>query len=337
MLRKTLKLTAIIPIYNSAHTISETLEHLYSAISESGIEEYEVVIVNDGSTDDLLEVLGKNMYLNLKLINRENSGRLITRIVGLQAAKFESVLLIDSRVHLQRYSLVHLLNAYSKKDLTGNFVSGPTRYAPNLNLIGIFWESISRLAWWRFFLPQRTFQLSDQNFNHYPKGTTCLFGPRSILLDEMQAVAENQVLNDHDVNDDTLVLRRIAGRHNFYIDKDFDAIYFPRTSAVSFLKHAFHRGKMFVSGYLMNVSRGFVAISLAVIPVVVLLAAITILIAPLTLILILVTYVFSILFLGLFRNLPIRNILTLILWGIPFLITYCGGIFVGLKRRYINE
>lgn len=337
MLRKTFKLSAIIPIYNSAHTISETLDHLYLAISECGIVEYEVVIVNDGSTDDLLEVLGKNKYLNLKLINRENSGRLMTRIVGLQAAQFESVLLIDSRVHLQKYSLAHLFNAYSQNDLTGIFVSGPTRYAPNLNLIGIFWESISRLVWWRFFLPQRTFQLSDTNFNHYPKGTTCLFGPRSVLLDEMISVAENQVLNDHDVNDDTLVLRSIAGTHAFYIDKDFDAIYFPRTSVISFLKHAFHRGKMFVSGYLVNVSKEFVAISLAVIPMIVLLTAITILIAPVTLILILVIYVILISFLGSFRNLPIRNVLTLILWGIPFLLTYCGGILVGMKRRYINE
>jgi 4-hydroxybenzoate polyprenyltransferase len=94
---------------------------------------------------------------------------------------------------------------------------------------------------------------------------------------------------------------------------------------------------MFVSGYLMNMSKGFVAISLAVIPLMVLLAVITMLISPVTLILILATYVFLISFLGLFRNLPIRNILTLLVWGIPFLFAYCGGIFEGMKRKYVNE
>ena len=86
-------------------------------------------------------------------------------------------------------------------------------------------------------------------------------------IQNLNIICENQFLSEKDINDDTIVLRGIAGKYIFHIDKDFDAIYFPRTSFVSFLKHAFHRGKMFVSGYLMNLSRVSLGIGVLAIPV----------------------------------------------------------------------
>ncbi len=51
-----MKLSVVIPAYNEAESISETLEKLYAKLVESNIP-HEIVVVNDNSKDNTLEVL----------------------------------------------------------------------------------------------------------------------------------------------------------------------------------------------------------------------------------------------------------------------------------------
>jgi hypothetical protein len=141
----------------------------------------------------------------------------------------------------------------------------------------------------------------------------------------------------HDINDDTLVLREVAREHNFYIDKDFDAIYFPRTALLPFLKHAFHRGKMFVSGFLQDKSRRLTGLILISISIVAILMLNLFLVSPLSILFALVLYIFAVSFWGYVRNLPFRNVLSLLLFGPPFFTYFFGGFCTGLKRKLTHE
>lgn len=87
-------LSIVIPYYNLAKTLPETIE----SIKESEYKKFEIIIVNDGSTDkESIDIL-KN-YENdekIRVLNIENKGLANARNVGAEAAKGEFVAFIDA-------------------------------------------------------------------------------------------------------------------------------------------------------------------------------------------------------------------------------------------------
>ena len=68
-------LSIIIPCFNSEFTLKSTLE----SVINQDFQDYEVIIVNDGSKDgsqQLIEEYRSNSKYPITLINQENSGNL---------------------------------------------------------------------------------------------------------------------------------------------------------------------------------------------------------------------------------------------------------------------
>ena len=64
-------ISVVIPLYNKAHTIADTL---HSVMSQTHTD-FEVIIVNDGSTDNGVEVIKQNFNdPRIRIINQENQG-----------------------------------------------------------------------------------------------------------------------------------------------------------------------------------------------------------------------------------------------------------------------
>lgn len=61
-------ISCIIPVYNQAQYIDETIQSILSQTYQN----FEIIIVNDGSTDNLLEVLNKYTDTRIKIINQSN-------------------------------------------------------------------------------------------------------------------------------------------------------------------------------------------------------------------------------------------------------------------------
>lgn len=82
----------VIPLYNKAHTIERTL----STVLNQSFGEFEVVIVNDGSTDNSEEVI-RNFTSDsrIKIINQENQGVSAARNKGVSLSSFEYVAFLD--------------------------------------------------------------------------------------------------------------------------------------------------------------------------------------------------------------------------------------------------
>ena len=82
----------VIPLYNKAHTIERTL----STVLNQSFKEFEVVIVNDGSTDNSEEVI-RNFTSDsrIKIINQENQGVSAARNKGVSLSSFEYVAFLD--------------------------------------------------------------------------------------------------------------------------------------------------------------------------------------------------------------------------------------------------
>lgn len=87
-------ISVIIPVYNCEKYIFGMLESLW----KQTYHDFEVICVNDGSTDNTLEILNKQQenHSELRIITIENSGPSVARNIGVQEAKGEYICFIDA-------------------------------------------------------------------------------------------------------------------------------------------------------------------------------------------------------------------------------------------------
>lgn len=99
----------IIPVYNVENYLKECLE---SVLNQS-FKNYEIVLIDDGSTDSSLNIC--NYYSKLddrvKVVSKKNEGLAETRNRGLEDAKGEYIIFLDSDDHLENTGKV-LLDLY---------------------------------------------------------------------------------------------------------------------------------------------------------------------------------------------------------------------------------
>ena len=83
-------MSVVIPCYNQAHFLSEAIE---SVLAQS-YPNFEVVVVDDGSTDDTSEVARR--YSKVQCIRQENQGLSAARNTGLGHSRGEYVVFLDA-------------------------------------------------------------------------------------------------------------------------------------------------------------------------------------------------------------------------------------------------
>ena len=88
------KVSIIIPVYNRAELVKNAIK---SALNQS-YPNIEIVVVNDGSTDNTLNVLEEfaSVYSNIKVITQQNRGVTVARQTGLYNATGDFVVFLDS-------------------------------------------------------------------------------------------------------------------------------------------------------------------------------------------------------------------------------------------------
>ena len=109
-----MKLSVIVPAYNVQDYISNTIESLLN--QEFNENDYEIIVVNDGSTDKTLNEI-KRFESNpiVKIINKKNGGVSSARNIGLKKAKGDFVMFVDGDDQLIPNSIKSVLD-YSFKN-----------------------------------------------------------------------------------------------------------------------------------------------------------------------------------------------------------------------------
>jgi GT2 family glycosyltransferase len=96
-IRKTISI--IIPNYNGRHLLKEYLPYTLAAIKNTGVN-YEIIIVDDGSTDDSVKFIKSDYPGVILIINPENKGFSYSCNRGIEVARYELILLLNSDVKL---------------------------------------------------------------------------------------------------------------------------------------------------------------------------------------------------------------------------------------------
>lgn len=90
-----IQVSIIIPSYNSAHFLHAAIN---SVLANSLMPEYyEIIIIDDGSTDNIIEVLGQyDQQENINLVSQQNKGLSSARNTGINLAKGLYVVFLDA-------------------------------------------------------------------------------------------------------------------------------------------------------------------------------------------------------------------------------------------------
>ena len=109
------KISVIIPVYNTEKYIEKCLESL----AGQTMQDFEVIIVNDGSTDNSKKVIKdymKNSNLDIRYLEKENGGLASARNYGVEKALGKYISFLDSDDYLDK-NLFSNLEKYMDEDI----------------------------------------------------------------------------------------------------------------------------------------------------------------------------------------------------------------------------
>ena len=83
--------SVIIPLYNKELSITNTVQ----SVLEQTCQDFEIVIINDGSTDNSIKAVEAINDSRIRLIHQENQGVSAARNRGIKEAKYEWIAFLD--------------------------------------------------------------------------------------------------------------------------------------------------------------------------------------------------------------------------------------------------
>ena len=111
------RLSIIVPVYNVENYLSKCLDSLLE--QDIPKNDYEIIIVNDGSTDNSLTIAESyvDKYSNIRIITQKNLGLGASRNTGIRKSKGKYLLFVDSDDYLQPDCLGILMEYIETKGL----------------------------------------------------------------------------------------------------------------------------------------------------------------------------------------------------------------------------
>ncbi len=103
------KVSIIVPVYN----VEKYLEKCLDSLVNQTFKDIEIIIVNDGSTDNCRKIIDKyySKYTNIiKVINQENKGLGAARNTGLKSVTSDYIIFVDSDDYIEPNMVYEMYN-----------------------------------------------------------------------------------------------------------------------------------------------------------------------------------------------------------------------------------
>lgn len=107
----------IIPVYNA----EAYLEQCINSILNQLYQNIEIIIINDGSSDNSLNIIKEfeKKDKRIKVINKENSGVSSTRNIGISIASGDYLMFVDSDDYIEKNMILDMLQAMRENNVDG--------------------------------------------------------------------------------------------------------------------------------------------------------------------------------------------------------------------------
>lgn len=119
-----MKLSIIVPAHNCEKYIQKTIKSILS----QNYKKFELIIINDGSTDKTSDKIKKIKDQRITLINTKNQGVAQTRNIGINASHGEYIIFIDA-------------DDYLEPNMLNKFINIADKYKPDLTICGFYSET----------------------------------------------------------------------------------------------------------------------------------------------------------------------------------------------------
>ncbi len=246
-----MKISIIIPVYNEEILIKRCLDALIN--QDYPKDDYEIIVVNDGSTDDTLLVAQAKQKkadekgVSVNVINLEmNRGRAIARETGAKSAKYENLLFVDSRC-IADSEILNNLEKINYQPVVGSAVIDFNR--------SIFdrFNFLFRIKLYRQYSGEdfEPIYITPENYDKIPKGTTVFFCDKQLFL------SSQLEFKGRTASDDTKLLWNIVKKKDLLKHPDVKVFYQSRTTFKDTIKHTFNRGPKFIDYYLNPAKKYF--------------------------------------------------------------------------------
>ena len=112
-----MRFSIIIPAYNAEAYLQRCLDSIFS----QEFDDYEVIVINDGSTDRTAALLEEyaSIHPNLQVLTQSNHGMSTARNRGIDKAKGDYILFVDSDDELMPHALSNLAPQINGEDIIG--------------------------------------------------------------------------------------------------------------------------------------------------------------------------------------------------------------------------
>tara|TARA_E500000331_G_scaffold123539_1_gene121043 strand:+ start:9107 stop:10057 length:951 start_codon:yes stop_codon:yes gene_type:complete len=163
------KISVVLPVYN----VEKYLDKCIKSILNQSFKEFELIIVNDGSTDKSLSICKKfaNENENIKLISKKNGGLSSARNVGLEYVKNARICFVDSDDFIEpnMFEVMYkksisteadiIVSGVLIRDMNGNIIEEERYedeivYSKNEALVKLFKDDIKSYAWNKIYKSQ---------------------------------------------------------------------------------------------------------------------------------------------------------------------------------------
>lgn len=217
-----MKFSFVIPVYNTG----DLLEKCIRSITSSSTESYEIIIINDGSTDDSLQIAEKlaQKHTAIRVVNQTNKGQGAARNTGIDMARGEYIWFVDSDDWLLDGALrrIETVTSQYKPDvLVLNYAVATEdgRYQPVSNIPAKFVGQVCQ--------PARDEQLFAcvSCWSAPPWRLVC---KRDLLIQEKITFAEGLFYEDH-----PFAIRLMLAATRVFIDPPVSYAYFQRPGSTT--------------------------------------------------------------------------------------------------------
>ncbi len=239
------RFSVIVPVYNGEAHLDECLRRLCNQTVPR--DEYEVIVVDDGSTDATPEIAAGHP---VRLIRQENAGRVEARNRGAREARSGDLVFCDVRVFVEPDVFETMLGIDRRPLMFGS--DNPDQQQSSL--LGRFFFCVYRRLWKPYY-PQEWYgdfvELNAGNFDATPKGTGFFVCGRDFWL------RHQPERSDRHLSDDTLIFAGMVREKPIWRCSLLRCHYQQRTDLRAALPHLHGRGVLFNSYYLRPGRRFF--------------------------------------------------------------------------------
>ena len=115
-------ISIIVPVYNAEKTIKKCIDSILAQTYRN----FELILINDGSRDSSLNILKEyeNTDERIVVISQENSGVSVARNKGIDSARGDYIIFVDSDDYISENALEVLKGEIEKNSKLDMVISG---------------------------------------------------------------------------------------------------------------------------------------------------------------------------------------------------------------------